>query len=862
MKFTWLQHLLVGNLRRQVMSGMVLTVALLMSLFVWDTTRRQQDVVAMHQTEQALAIVRSMAVSGSSALAARDVAGLQEIVQGLSNYPDLRYAMVLDLQGLVLAHTEPARRGQYMSDLPANNAPVLQTRASQLIDVIMPVQLNERQIGWARAGLAGDSLQNRLAQVARSGMVYTAIAVAVSIAVAALVAGLLTRRLSAIARVVNQVHAGGSGLRVTVQGSDEAAQLGRQFNAMLDTLAERDQALKDSEAFKTIILDSVAGEVAVLDHDGAIIAVNAHWRQFAMDNSQQAGQPAPRTCVGTNYLHVCAQADDHMDPSALQAREGIRAVLDGSLPDFSLDYPCHAPDQQRWFSMMVRPLSIAGKSGAVVTHTDISSIKKAEHEELFRNQILEQLSTDNDLPALLQVVVGGLEQLQPGMCCRVALLSEDGHNLQHSAAPSLPAQFRRWLDTAGLDPSRDPCSAAAMGAERIIVTDMALLLDCPDFRAKADQASLRAFWSQPILSSNGTVLGAISCYRRAAHAPGMRELAAVAESARLIGLAIERKRIQDALVTSEDTFRTLFQTSPIGVLYQNTSGQITAANPAAQRILGLTLAQLQGRTSMDPRWHAVHEDGSDFPGDQHPIMVALKTGQPVRNTVMGIAVPGREQVWILASAEPLFKNGQLVQAYVVFEDITERHHMQQQLRQLAFFDPLTQLPNRRLLTDRLSQALTACKRSAHYGAMIFLDLDNFKPLNDQYSHEVGDLLLIEVARRLKTCVREVDTVARMGGDEFVVVLVDLHAQASESAAFATAIAEKIRASLAAPYVLAFKNAEGVGQVVEHHCSASIGLTLFSQHDNAHEPVFQRADVAMYQAKEQGRNRVQFSQTLV
>ncbi len=258
---------------------------------------------------------------------------------------------------------------------------------------------------------------------------------------------------------------------------------------------------------------------------------------------------------------------------------------------------------------------------------------------------------------------------------------------------------------------------------------------------------------------------------------------------------------------------------------------------------------------MDPRWHAVREDGSDFPGDQHPISVALASGQPVHDVLMGITVPQRDCVWILVSAMPLYKGAKVSQAYVVFEDITERHQMQQQLRQLAFFDPLTQLPNRRLLTDRLNQAMTACKRGAHHGAMMFLDLDNFKPLNDQHGHEVGDLLLIEVARRLKACVREVDTVARLGGDEFVVILVDLHPEPAESALQASAVAEKIRASLAEPYVLTFKKVDGAGQVLEHRCSASIGLTLFSQRDTEHEPVFQRADDAMYQAKELGRNRV-------
>jgi len=851
-----LWHLLGGTLRRQVMLGMVLTVALMMSLFVWDTTRRQQAAVVAHQTELAVAIVRSVAVTGATLVAARDFSGLQEIVQGLSNYPDLRYAMVLNLRGQVLAHTEPERRGQYLTDLASVTGLTVRQAAPDLVEVVMPVLVNDRPIGWIRAGLAGDSLETRLAQVRHSGMAYAVVAVALSIAVAALVAGLLTRRLTAIARVVSQVRAGGSGLRVVVQGDDEAAQLGRQFNAMLDALDQRDQALKDSETFKTVILDSVGAEIAVLDSSGVILAVNEHWRRFSRDNSNQAGQPALHTCVGTNYLQVCARADDQMDHSALQAREGIRAVLDGSLPQFSLEYPCHAPQQQRWFTMMVRPLGAAGKSGVVITHNDISLIKGVEHEELFRTGILELLAADADLPQLLLAIARGLEQLHPDTLCRVALLDQDGQHFGESIAPSLPGFFKQALDAAAMGPGHGPCTAA-FRSERVIVADIATHPGWDDYRALARQAGLAACWSQPILSSTSGVLGVIAVYRRHIHTPAPQELAIVTESARLASIAIEHKSTQDALVTSETTFRTLFQTAPVGVVYQNADGRITDANPAAQRILGLTLDQLQGRTSMDPRWHAVHEDGSDFPGDQHPISVALASGQPVHDVLMGITVPQRDCVWILISAMPLYKGAKVSQAYVVFEDITERHQMQQQLRQLAFFDPLTQLPNRRLLTDRLNQAMTACKRGAHHGAMMFLDLDNFKPLNDQHGHEVGDLLLIEVARRLKACVREVDTVARLGGDEFVVILVDLHPEPAESALQASAVAEKIRANLAEPYVLTFKKVDGAGQVLEHRCSASIGLTLFSQRDTEHEPVFQRADDAMYQAKELGRNRVQF-----
>ena len=133
-----------------------------------------------------------------------------------------------------------------------------------------------------------------------------------------------------------------------------------------------------------------------------------------------------------------------------------------------------------------------------------------------------------------------------------------------------------------------------------------------------------------------------------------------------------------------------------------------------------------------------------------------------------------------------------------FTDITERKQMEDQVHQLAFYDTLTHLPNRRLLDDRLSQTMAASKRSACYGALMFLDLDNFKPLNDMHGHVVGDLLLIEAADRLEACVREMDTVARFGGDEFVVMISDLDADKSRIDAQARLIAEKIRVALSDP----------------------------------------------------------------
>lgn len=192
------------------------------------------------------------------------------------------------------------------------------------------------------------------------------------------------------------------------------------------------------------------------------------------------------------------------------------------------------------------------------------------------------------------------------------------------------------------------------------------------------------------------------------------------------------------------------------------------------------------------------------------------------------------------------------------DDITDRKEMEQQVRQIAFYDPLTHLPNRRLLVDRLNQTMVNSKRSGHYCALMFLDLDNFKPINDTHGHEAGDMLLQEVALRLKACVREIDTVARFGGDEFVVVLGELDVSKEMATMQTRSVAEKIHASLSAPYALNVLHESGIGsRVVEHQCSASIGVVVFVNHDASASEILKWADRAMYEAKNAGRGHIRF-----
>jgi len=204
-----------------------------------------------------------------------------------------------------------------------------------------------------------------------------------------------------------------------------------------------------------------------------------------------------------------------------------------------------------------------------------------------------------------------------------------------------------------------------------------------------------------------------------------------------------------------------------------------------------------------------------------------------------------EQLTITAVKD---KNGTVTNYVATLNDITMSNEAADKIKNLAFYDPLTGLPNRRLLLDRLHQAFASSERGGREGALLFIDLDNVKSLNDTLGHDIGDLLLQQTAQRLESCLREVDTVARLGGDEFVVMLEGLSEHALEAATQTKTVGEKILATLNQPYQL---------DTHEYHSIASIGATMFSDHGQSEEELLKQADIAMYQAKKAGRNTLRF-----
>ncbi|MDD4926355.1 MAG: diguanylate cyclase, partial [Methylotenera sp.] len=334
------------------------------------------------------------------------------------------------------------------------------------------------------------------------------------------------------------------------------------------------------------------------------------------------------------------------------------------------------------------------------------------------------------------------------------------------------------------------------------------------FWRKDGSAIAVEYWAQPIVT-DGVIIGAIATF---------------------IDIS-ERKKSETELKIAATAFD-----AQESMMVMDANHLILRVNQSFIKMTGYNAAEVIGRHASMFRagnvdesfyvaiWDRVKKDGS-------------WQGEVQNRRKNGDVYPGHVSISAVKNQAGVITN------YVsTLTDITTSKAAEEEIKNLAYYDSLTGLPNRRLLLDRLTQALTFSARSGKEGALLFIDLDHFKTLNDTEGHAVGDLLLQQVAARLTAAVREGDTVARLGGDEFVVMLEDLSDVALEAAAQTEAIGEKILEAISQPYQLGKH---------EHHSTSSIGATVFNDHQSGIDELLKQADIAMYQAKKAGRNTLRF-----
>jgi len=318
------------------------------------------------------------------------------------------------------------------------------------------------------------------------------------------------------------------------------------------------------------------------------------------------------------------------------------------------------------------------------------------------------------------------------------------------------------------------------------------------------------------------------------------------EPQEIIGFLVDitdSRRAQDELRANEARFRTLTQLGSDWYWEQDEQFRFVQIDGKLPAVEGMPVSAYVGRT----RWETSHSGVSEAQWVEHRAMLE------VHETFHGFEMqrPGQSgsTIWVSLSGTPIVDDHGVFRGYRgIGRDITAQKQAAEQIHALAFYDALTALPNRRLLTEQLKKSLTAHIRNDRQGALLFIDLDNFKTLNDTLGHDMGDLLLQQVAQRLTACVREADTVARLGGDEFVVILEDLGEDPSSAASRAESVGRKIIAALNEPYELA-------GRI--QRSTPSIGITLFGRYGYALDDLLKQADLAMYQAKAEGRNTLRF-----
>lgn len=280
-----------------------------------------------------------------------------------------------------------------------------------------------------------------------------------------------------------------------------------------------------------------------------------------------------------------------------------------------------------------------------------------------------------------------------------------------------------------------------------------------------------------------------------------------------------------------------------GVYGVDQNGQCIFINPAALSMLGFSETEVL-HSNKHALFHHHYPDGEVYPEEACPIYLSLQDGMERSAEEWFWRKDGSGFPVALTVSPHRSKDGR-EGAVVVFHDITERKQNEERMRHLAQHDPLTGLPNRALLSDRLQQALACAKRDKLRVALVFIDLDRFKPINDTLGHVVGDWLLQQAAHRMRECVRDSDTVARVGGDEFVVLLRVIDTQDD-----AVMVAEKIRKAINLPFDLAQQSLQ---------ISCSIGIALYPDHAKNESEMMDFADIAMYQAKQHGRDKLQLFQ---
>jgi diguanylate cyclase (GGDEF)-like protein/PAS domain S-box-containing protein len=513
----------------------------------------------------------------------------------------------------------------------------------------------------------------------------------------------------------------------------------------------------------------------------------------------------------------------------------LRRFLKGTDDSFAAECRIQHKDGH-YIPMLVRGFALRDAQGKVLrvsgTNMDLTERVTAQQIDAMRSFMLERLASDATLTNILSDFVLRLEVALNGMVGSILLLDTETSRWTLGAAPNLTAQYGQALDHLQQSLSGTTNGRALLAGQRVIVENMTTHPDFQNFSEMVRREGVVSCWIEPIRASNGTLLGMLTLYQRDPFPLSSHDERLVVMAASLTALAIDRKRAE----TQIQLVAKVFEEGTEVVMITDASKTLVRVNRAFTRVTGYTEQEALGRT---PSMLASGKHDDNFYAAMWSAINAQGQwqGEVWNRRKDGTLYPEWLSINQLHDAQ-----GNVTNYVAIGTDITARKADEERIRLLADYDTLTGLPNRRLLQDRIQNALSHAQRNGESLALMFLDLDRFKNVNDSLGHHVGDALLVQVAQRLKAALREQDTVCRLGGDEFVILCPDTDSTG------AAHVASKLQEATSARFLL---------EQLELTSTFSIGIAVYPQDGDTFETLSMRADSAMYKVKQSGRNGFRF-----
>ena len=478
--------------------------------------------------------------------------------------------------------------------------------------------------------------------------------------------------------------------------------------------------------------------------------------------------------------------------------------------------------------------SIAPEPESCEYHSQPAQISPRQMADLLELQraVLESIANGSPFASILDKLCHLIEAIVPHSLASVMLYDTDAGELKIQAAPSFPEVALPYFD--GLKPGSGmgSCGNAALCRKPVYISDVSHDPRWQELRAAADKFAIGSCWSIPIIN-NDELLGTFAITSQRQRQPNAFHMRILETASHLAGITLQNRQREGQLLQWAQVFKDATE----GMVITDADGRILSVNHSFSRITGYSFDEVKGKGTNVLRsdrhdeafyqamWASLDRDG----GWQGEIWNRRKNGEVYPE-------------W-LSISRISNQLGETFNYVAVFSDISSLKDSQRKLLHMAHHDPLTGLPNRLLMNARLEHILKQAKRNPTRLALMFIDLDHFKNVNDSFGHALGDQLLVNVAQRLRGHLREQDTIARIGGDEFVVILEQLNH--SEDAA---RLAQGCIQALDKPFKIDDKDI---------FVTPSIGISIFPDDGTNPEMLLKNADIAMYRAKEQGRHQYAF-----